>query len=64
METLTVPVDKKLRDVPVLTVNHLRVLHSIEKGACLAELAVDERTCRFVEDLFRLGWVKMHVVRH
>ncbi|GED32476.1 MULTISPECIES: hypothetical protein [Brevibacillus] len=65
VEILTVPDDEKMRDVPVLTVNHLRVLRSVEMGASMADLAADDRTSRFVKDLYQLGWVKQDAsLRH
>jgi hypothetical protein len=64
MNTITVPVDKKMRDVPVLTIDHLRIFRQIENGANVAELVADERSRRIVDDLFALGWVTTSAERH
>lgn len=50
----------KLRNVPVVTLDHLRALRQVEKG----ELPNDERSQRLLSDLFRMGWVTTNAVRH
>jgi hypothetical protein len=64
IETIMVPVDKKIRRVPVLTAEHLKALKLLENGSDISGLLTNKKLRRAVNDLCRLGWVKPRAIRH
>jgi hypothetical protein len=64
IETIIVPVDKKMRRVPVLKAEHLKALKLLGNGSDISGLVADKKLRRAVNDLCRLGWVKSRAHRH
>ncbi|USG66883.1 hypothetical protein NDK47_06175 [Brevibacillus ruminantium] len=58
IETIVVPVDKKMRRVPVLTAQHLQVYKWIVSGTDVNEVVKDRKMRRYVNELCRLGWLE------
>lgn len=64
LETIMVPVDRKMRRVPVLTKTHLRIIRMLDNGAEISTLVADRQMRRAVNDLCKLGWVRSRGSRH
>jgi hypothetical protein len=64
IETIMVPVDKKMRRVPVLKAEHLKAWMLLENGTEVSVLVADKKMRRAVNDLCRLGWVKPRAYRY
>ncbi|WNC12244.1 hypothetical protein [Brevibacillus brevis] len=58
LKTIMVPVNKRLKRVPVLTPVHLKAFNMLVNGAEVSAVVADRRLRKAVNDLYRLGWVR------